>query len=490
MVGTEPSELLLEHTQDMISVLSDDGTFEYVSPAVERVLGYDPEALVGENAFERIHEADREAVVGAFERTIGTTESSETTAEFRFRDASGEWTWVESRMSNATEPELDGYVVSSREIDERKTARRERDAIRRRLEEVAGATRDVLWMFDGGWTEVLLVNSAFEEVYGLPRERVLEDPTVFLDAVHPEDLPLVEEKMERLSAGERIDVEYRVNPDEGYERRVWVQGQPIFEGEEVARIAGFSRDVTRWRRREQQLRVIDRLLRHDLRNDLQTVVGQAELLAEEPDPDVSARTDRIRETSDRLIATAEKQRSIIDLLTGPSTASPLDLREVVDGAAGILTERYPDARVEAVFPESTCVHALPEVELCLAELLENAVEHGPRDDPTVRVVGEVEGKTVAVSIEDDCPPIPAEVRTALGGDVDRRMVDDAGGVGLWLVHWVVDLSDGDLSFARTDRPGNRVTVTLPRASTNSGDSGGTGDTDGADEREDTGHTGP
>ncbi|TKX82640.1 PAS domain S-box protein, partial [Halorubrum sp. SS5] len=70
------------------------------------------------------------------------------------------------------------------------------------------------------------------------------DPATFLDAIHPEDRRAVKEAMERLSAGESVDMEYRVNAAENYKRWVWVQGEPIVEDGEVVRITGFTKDVT------------------------------------------------------------------------------------------------------------------------------------------------------------------------------------------------------------------------------------------------------
>jgi PAS domain S-box-containing protein len=122
----------------------------------------------------------------------------------------------------------------------------------RRLSQIAEVTDDVLWMFDADWSEVLFVNSAYEDVWQQSADELRADPRSFLDAVHPDDRDDVEAAMCQLSAGQSVDLEYRVVPDDGDERWVWVQGHPLFDGEVVA-VTGFARDVTGRKEREERL---------------------------------------------------------------------------------------------------------------------------------------------------------------------------------------------------------------------------------------------
>jgi PAS domain S-box-containing protein len=135
-----------------------------------------------------------------------------------------------------------------------------------RLRELTENTDDALWMYTADWEAVRFVNSAYEDIWGQPVERLEEDPLAFLDAVHPDDRDFVREAAERLAAGESVDIEFRVNEREDYGRWAWVQAEPIFEDgdgtagnesaaadRDVARIAGFTRDITERKRREREL---------------------------------------------------------------------------------------------------------------------------------------------------------------------------------------------------------------------------------------------
>jgi PAS domain S-box-containing protein len=457
-----PPGLLLDHAQDKIVLVDESGEVTYANDAVRRILGFEPADIVGDDAFDYVHPDDVEASRAAFERTIRSDGFTETTVEHRFRTAEGGWVTMESRMSNVTDEELDGYVVSSRDVSDRVAAEAREQEAATRLKELAATTGDVLWMFDGDWSELLFVNPAYEDVYGATVEDLEGDPSTFMDAVHPDDREAVRTAMERLSGGEPVDMEYRVNRGEEYGVWVWVQAEPIVEDGEVVRITGFTRDVTDRRRRERQLYVMDNLLRHNLRNDMSVILGNAKLVHEEH-PGARDRTAVIRETGEDLLASAEKERTVIDMLTKDASRGRVDLATVLAESVETVRERFPEATVEATWPDSLAVEAVDELAVGMVELLENAVSHTETADPRVRLRARREGDEVVVTVVDDAPPIPEIEARVLTGTYEMNDVYHSSGLGLWLIYWVVELSDGTVVVETDAGGGNRMEVRLDAA---------------------------
>ena len=137
---------------------------------------------------------------------------------------------------------------------ERVRSEEEAENVRVRLELLANHTQDILWMYTADWSELLFINDAYEDIWGRSIEELREYPPAFQRGVHPDDREITREAMDRLSDGEHIDIEFRVNADEGFGRWVWVQGYPVFEDGEVTRVTGFARDITHRKEREQRLR--------------------------------------------------------------------------------------------------------------------------------------------------------------------------------------------------------------------------------------------
>ncbi|WP_142861166.1 PAS domain-containing response regulator [Salinigranum halophilum] len=126
------------------------------------------------------------------------------------------------------------------------------DQVESQLRDLTEATSDLLWMFSSDWEELLYVNSAYEDIWGYAVDDLFDDPRSFLERIHPADRNDVEEAMISASEGKPIDIEYRVTPAERTQRWVWVQATPIVDSSgTVRRIAGFGRDITERKHREQ-----------------------------------------------------------------------------------------------------------------------------------------------------------------------------------------------------------------------------------------------
>lgn len=143
-------------------------------------------------------------------------------------------------------------------VAQRRSERRA-SKIERWLVELAEETNNILWIFTANMDDVIFINSAFEELYGIPLHRLRDDPLCFLEATHPEDRQHVEQAVKRLRDGQTVEVEHRVNEREDYQRWVYVQGKPIRTDDgEVARIVGFITEITERKEREQELRKFQR----------------------------------------------------------------------------------------------------------------------------------------------------------------------------------------------------------------------------------------
>ncbi|WP_049902324.1 PAS domain-containing sensor histidine kinase [Halorubrum distributum] len=475
-------ETLIDLAQDKIAVIDEAGRFRYLNAATRELLGFDPDELVGTDAFDLIHPDDVDRVRTAFEALVADGTRPDAPLEYRYRTADGDWVWFRTRVFPPAETGLDGYALSSRDITLEVESRR-------RLETIASTSPDVLWMFSADWTELLFVNGAAKSVFGIAPESLERRPRAFLEAVHPEDRADVECAMEQLSAGDPTNLEYRIGSPDGPATWVRVPARPVRDDGEVVAVTGFARDVTDEYRRERQLTVMDNLLRHTIRNDMNIVDGTAGRIVDRVDDAVSAaatategddavpadldlaelaadlidHAETVRRVADDLLTTAEKQRGVIDLLREHESPQPLRVAPLVERAVADAVDDANEAPADVTVscPDGTRAFTHPELDYAIAELIENAIEHaeGPA---TVEIEVTAPADRVEIAVRDNAPPIPPGERDPI---TDRWKMDDlrhTGGMGLWLVYWIADRSGGDLAFdAGAD--GNEVTISVPDA---------------------------
>ena len=112
---------LVQNASDGVVVLGEDGLIRYESPAVERILGRQAEARVGQPVGADIHPDDRTAVERGL-ADVAARAGAEGRAEFRARHADGSWRTLEAIAKNLLDdPAVGGVVVNYRDITERKT---------------------------------------------------------------------------------------------------------------------------------------------------------------------------------------------------------------------------------------------------------------------------------------------------------------------------------------------------------------------------------
>jgi signal transduction histidine kinase len=256
----------------------------------------------------------------------------------------------------------------------------------------------------------------------------------------------------------------------GEPRSINVEASPITDhrGNLLARVL-VCRDVTEQRRREEQLRrreeelellkdLQSRFLRHNLRNELNVVRANAELLADTDDPTERERYGTILDKTDRILEWTTKARTIERLVETTATVDRdaiADIREVVED----LRAEYPAVEFELDDEDPVWIAAVPQVERAFRDVLDNAARHNTAAEPRVSVAIDRGEDRVAIRISDNGPGIePYETETLR--DEQETQLQHGTGLGLWLVYWVVEKSGGALSFDVDD--GTTVTLTFDR----------------------------
>lgn len=487
-------DTVLEYSTDSMSVVDQDAVALYNTPAVEDQLGYSPAELRGENVLEHVHPDDRAAVREQFEELVERPDGSIAHATYRRRHADGSWRWIEA-VGNVQfdNPAVGGLIVNRRDVTERE---RQRERLREQEAYVASvldAQPDVFYVLDdaGNFVEW---NARLPDVVGY------DDAD--LEGAHATELVPTDDHEEILTAMQRVylngesqTVESALVTADGEEIPYQLNGAPLTDGDgEVTGLVGTGRDISDRVRREERLSVLNRILRHNLRNRTNVIVGHATALVETlDDPTAADHATEIRRVGMDLDRLGVLARKVDRALGGSHEPVALDLEEAIRRAVSDLdaslageaeTECEPTVDLTVADPPDTAVAAVDALADAIHELLDNAVRHSDAETPRVRVAFEVthepperpvtavdggaevsesseRATAVVIHVDDECEQIPPGEVEALGGAESR--LEHAGGLGLWFVNWIVTVSGGDLSFAESPLGGNRVSVRLPTA---------------------------
>lgn len=434
---------------------------EMVEGDSEAVIGYSAAELVsgvvsyGEDV---IAPEDREMVSAHIATAVERDEPF--TVVYRIDTRTGErrWVWEKGRVVRPVgETErLEGFIT---DITDRKTLETELREKSERYESLFASIRDAILVADTD-RRITDCNQAFTDLFGYECEEIVGEATSIIYESPAEFERLGEALSDGLEDANVVTVQYQKRSGQVFPGETNVFYLRGADGETQGFI-GLIRDVSGRRDRIEQLQVIDRVLRHNLHNDLNVIEGHAQNIREEATGEEEHAADRIVETGEKLLATADKERAITKLLSNRPPQLTLDLVTVLTTVVEDTRDRYPHAEIDVDVPETCEITATPPIETALEELLENAVIHADGDAPRVAVGVETADETATVTVADDGPGIPEMEQDVLSREADIEPLYHGSGLGLWLVNLIVGQSDGVLAFEDNQPRGSAVSITLP-----------------------------
>ena len=115
---------LIENMSDIIAILDAEGAILYLSPSIERILGYPQDVVMGRRAFDFVHPDDQEQSIQLFNNRIqSATIEPPPPSEIRLQHQDGSWRTLEATSKNLlNDPAVEGLVVNARDVTKRKAA--------------------------------------------------------------------------------------------------------------------------------------------------------------------------------------------------------------------------------------------------------------------------------------------------------------------------------------------------------------------------------
>jgi len=226
----------------------------------------------------------------------------------------------------------------------------------------------------------------------------------------------------------------------------------------VSQLEERTGDLTR---KQWELEVYTQLLRHDLRNDLQAVLGLIELAELFTELD----TEKVRENLKQSLNLGSRMVQLLHVFSMPLEQPETDLMKHIREAAEESQKTHKDLKIEI-----TCDKGVTKTTFTASRLLpmvwqnifRNAAQYAGLE-PTVNVEISLEKDVFVVSISDDGPGIPEEKREYLfrrGSEADS----EEHGLGLYLSKIVLESHGGSIELIDDNElGGTKFLIKIPTA---------------------------
>jgi signal transduction histidine kinase len=210
-------------------------------------------------------------------------------------------------------------------------------------------------------------------------------------------------------------------------------------------------DVTERELRKQRLEVLNRVLRHNLRNNVDVIKSNAEVLAENGHDE---RAEAIIDSADSLADLGHKARSIDRFVSRRVHETERDLVAVVEEIIGDRT--HSGVTIELDTPETaSLVTDWEALTAALDGAVGNAVQHADR---RVEITVTKYATGYRITVFDDGPGIPDSELAAIDAGSESPLQHGTG-LGLWRIKWGIKKLNGTVSFKNDS--GTTVQMTVP-----------------------------
>lgn len=462
----------VDQTADAVYIVDLNGEVEYAN-----------------TRFEELKATTNSAKLEKLPRMIKSKSADDQTfAEFWETVQAGEqWEWqITTQQSNGdsmtvsqvvspisdSSGEPQNFVVIARDITERKQYERKLETAREDLRDIIDLVPDILALKDKDG-RYLLANQATAEAYGVSisqLEGTLEEDilpsTAESEKFHKDDLDVIE-------SGEPKQIpEEKLTTADGVTKTLRTTKIPYeTNGSSTDAVLLYARDITALKRYEQQLEtqrdnldLLNQVVRHDIRNDLQLIQAYAGMLAEADSLSEEHQLfiSKVLKAADNAVDLTISARDLSEVMLKDETETkPISLAQTIEKQVDRLRSEMQSAII-------TISGSVPSVDVVADELLEaifrnllkNAVQHNNKDIPKVTVSATVDDQRVVINVADNGRGVSDTHKENIFSRGNQGLESEGTGIGLYLVQTLVDRYGGNVWVEDNDPEGAVFSVEL------------------------------
>lgn len=305
------------------------------------------------------------------------------------------------------------------------------------------------------------VNNTFEDITGYNKNEIIEKNASILET---EEEKRSQNKLLEKIFSKGIHEEKIINKKKSGEfYRAKQTILPIRYNSKRKGLLIIQTDITRNKLIKEQLNVLHRVLKHNMRNDVSTIQVYIDIINENTqNQEIKQATEKIKETSEKMENLGEKAKKANKALT--SLSRPIDLPVKIKNII-----KYTKKDIKSKYPESSIIANTPKenikvdyiLQTALEEIIENAVIHNTKKPKIkININKEPQQKMIYISIKDNGPGLPKEQERFLNKERKTRQINGRG-IGLWLVYWIVKSLGGKISIENNKKKGTTVNLQIP-----------------------------
>ena len=453
---------------DPVFILDTDYTIIDVNKSASRVFGRNPDEMRGHKCHVVCHGTESPPENCPLE-TILTSKNHEKQV-MEIETLGG--TFLISCTPILTNGAIEKIIHVASDISEQKRIENELIKSQERFRSLVEDINDIIFTIDSQGN-ITYVSPAFERIFSYRIDEMMGKN--FKSYIHPDDLPEVLERFEKLFDGDLEPSQYRLIDRDGSSVFVESSSRPIYQDGHPVGITGVLRDITEKKKLQQQFLQTEKLsslggilsgVAHELNNPLTTIVGFSELVMKKDVP------ESVREDLKIIQEEATRSSKIVQsLLTFARKHAPekrmISINRVVKEAHKL---REYELKVDDIRTDLKLSDELPDtyadpyqMQQVFINLINNA-HHAllEKSGGLLTIATYQEKDTACILFEDNGPGIPQEhINRIFDPFFTTKEVGKGTGLGLSVVYGIISEHDGEISVESEPGEGTTFVIRIP-----------------------------
>lgn len=479
--GEKYFQALIQNTSDIIMVLDEAGNTTFISPSVQRILGYTPEELMGKDSLLQVHPEDSKVIKKIFQAPAGQDEIMPGRIETRMKHINHSWLYFDCTINNQLhDPDIRGIVLTLHDITLHKLAQAKLQKQQQEHQIMFDAVPAMV-MFKDASNRILRANKLAAGFYGMAQED-LEGMSLYTlspaDAsrYHQEDLEIISSGMARLNIMEQVRFA------NGEVR--WIQTDKIPYYDEERKAGGiiiFAQEITAHKKMEDALiETLDELkqknyeldnyfykVSHDIRAPLCTILGLTNLMKLERDIAVNeVYIGLIEKSVQKLDSFIQTILNHSRTLNASTQIQSIDFQQIINECLSEFTYLPQFARLKTqiqVHSSNKFYNDTSRISIIFRHLISNALKFMDirREENLLELDITITGNKAYISVEDNGIGIQKQYMGKIFDMFFKATdVSDGAGLGLYIVRQTIDKLGGSISVKSESGKGTIFKIIL------------------------------
>lgn len=348
-----------------------------------------------------------------------------------------------------------GRIIILRDITDRKKAEEALKESEKRFEDIARSSADWIWEVDkdGKYT---FVSGKVKDILGYhPEELIGKTP---FDLMPKEEATRIRRIFKEISSKKKriIDLENWNLSKKGEKICLLTNGVPILDrNDNLLGYRGVDKNITERKKAEERikqlnetLKLLNKIMRHDILNNLQIIQSSLEFYAEEGNKDLLETMFKRIQSSIELIHKMSALESLV------SSSEKLKEYNVIELVEDVIKDYSVDFKIEG----NGIIIADEAIRSVIDNIISNAIVHGKTDKIDINI--ENKGDTCEIRITDYGRGIPDEIKEKVFEEHFSYGETGGTGLGLYIVKQTIERYGGSIHIEDNKPKGTVFVIRL------------------------------